>query len=454
MTQVNNDSSNWDLAFTNMNKWDGGSAGLNDATGRTSLGLGDSAVRDVGVAVGQVAAGNHHHDSDYLQMSPSNADAQQTISSPLKINQESVDSHIVGNVEDSTGDVMLKIIPHASTSAGTNLSKPYINFDLVNRLDDSDPDTQAGGGLKWTYDGTSGKTMRLTANLHPTLGTYFSFMGDSGTLMTVGDNSVVCSKILGVSNGLSINSNITGTHVINSINTMGSSSDVKICTELAIQEYISHRLGFNQEADNLPDISTQDSDIVTGGLKLMTSGAIYDYIAALPDPPQTTIKSATGSGLLVNGVENTSAGGPDVEISIDPTAGLTADNWISTTAGAIPTAAPNYQWSVGAASDSQYQIFKMNGSGGSITIDWDNADLAGEWRLLVIYGADTGDIDIIPPGGGVDLVSLFGSNVLTPNHDGRSWDNNRACDMVTIQKFNDNTGVISVVSPLNNLGAY
>ena len=50
--------SNWDVAFNERNQWDGGSAGLNAPSGRTSLGLGDSAVRNVGTASGTVAAGN------------------------------------------------------------------------------------------------------------------------------------------------------------------------------------------------------------------------------------------------------------------------------------------------------------------------------------------------------------------------------------------------------------
>ena len=50
--------SNWDVAFNERNQWDGGSAGLNAPSGRTSLGLGDSAVRNVGTTSGTVAAGN------------------------------------------------------------------------------------------------------------------------------------------------------------------------------------------------------------------------------------------------------------------------------------------------------------------------------------------------------------------------------------------------------------
>jgi hypothetical protein len=36
----------WDTAYTDRNKWDGGSTGLNAATGRTSLGLGTAATTD------------------------------------------------------------------------------------------------------------------------------------------------------------------------------------------------------------------------------------------------------------------------------------------------------------------------------------------------------------------------------------------------------------------------
>ena len=36
--------SNWDTAYTDRNKWDGGSTGLTASTGRTSLGLGTAAA--------------------------------------------------------------------------------------------------------------------------------------------------------------------------------------------------------------------------------------------------------------------------------------------------------------------------------------------------------------------------------------------------------------------------
>jgi hypothetical protein len=41
-------STNWNTAYTDRNKWDGGSSGLTAATGRSSLGLGTAAVENVG----------------------------------------------------------------------------------------------------------------------------------------------------------------------------------------------------------------------------------------------------------------------------------------------------------------------------------------------------------------------------------------------------------------------
>jgi pyridoxine 5'-phosphate synthase PdxJ len=49
---------NWDTAFTERLYWDGGSTGLNAATGRTSLGLAGAAVLNVGTTAGTVAAGD------------------------------------------------------------------------------------------------------------------------------------------------------------------------------------------------------------------------------------------------------------------------------------------------------------------------------------------------------------------------------------------------------------
>lgn len=56
---------NWDTAYTDRMKWDGGSTGLTAATGRTSLGLGDSATKNVGTTTGTVAAGDHTHSGVY-----------------------------------------------------------------------------------------------------------------------------------------------------------------------------------------------------------------------------------------------------------------------------------------------------------------------------------------------------------------------------------------------------
>jgi hypothetical protein len=49
---------NWDTAYTDRLKWDGGATGLVASTGRTSLGLGGAAVLNVGTTAGTVAAGD------------------------------------------------------------------------------------------------------------------------------------------------------------------------------------------------------------------------------------------------------------------------------------------------------------------------------------------------------------------------------------------------------------
>jgi hypothetical protein len=46
--------SEWDAAYSERNRWDGGSTGLNQATGRSSLGLGSAATRDAGSTPGNV----------------------------------------------------------------------------------------------------------------------------------------------------------------------------------------------------------------------------------------------------------------------------------------------------------------------------------------------------------------------------------------------------------------
>ena len=56
-TSITDNSANWNSAFTDRFKWDGGAAGLVAATGRTSLGLGTAATANTG----DFAAASHTH---------------------------------------------------------------------------------------------------------------------------------------------------------------------------------------------------------------------------------------------------------------------------------------------------------------------------------------------------------------------------------------------------------
>lgn len=56
-TSIVDNSTNWNTAFTDRMKWDGGSTGLNAATGRTSLGLGSAATANTG----DFATASHTH---------------------------------------------------------------------------------------------------------------------------------------------------------------------------------------------------------------------------------------------------------------------------------------------------------------------------------------------------------------------------------------------------------
>jgi hypothetical protein len=56
-TSITDNSSDWNTAFSDRFKWDGGSSGLNASTGRTSLGLGTAATANTG----DFAAASHTH---------------------------------------------------------------------------------------------------------------------------------------------------------------------------------------------------------------------------------------------------------------------------------------------------------------------------------------------------------------------------------------------------------
>lgn len=58
VTSITDNSTNWDTAYTDRNKWDGGATGLTAATGRTSLGLGALATVTPGTGVATALAIN------------------------------------------------------------------------------------------------------------------------------------------------------------------------------------------------------------------------------------------------------------------------------------------------------------------------------------------------------------------------------------------------------------
>jgi hypothetical protein len=57
ISYLTDNTANWDTAYTDRNKWDGGATGLVAATGRTSLGLGTAATANTG----DFAAASHTH---------------------------------------------------------------------------------------------------------------------------------------------------------------------------------------------------------------------------------------------------------------------------------------------------------------------------------------------------------------------------------------------------------
>ena len=65
---------NWDTAYSERLRWDGGSTGLDAGTARTSLGLGGAAVLNVGTTAGTVAAGDDARFHDAVTLGASVAD--------------------------------------------------------------------------------------------------------------------------------------------------------------------------------------------------------------------------------------------------------------------------------------------------------------------------------------------------------------------------------------------
>ena len=76
LSSITDNSSNWNTAYTDRYKWDGGDTGLNAGTGRTSLGLGSAALNNTGdfLLVGGTAVNSallESHNAAYFQVAGS-----------------------------------------------------------------------------------------------------------------------------------------------------------------------------------------------------------------------------------------------------------------------------------------------------------------------------------------------------------------------------------------------
>lgn len=173
VTASGGNSTNWNSAYSDRLKWDGGSSGLNATTGRTSLGLGSAAVEDSSA----FAAASHTH--SYLPLSGGTLTGSLTLR-----NNTTADGSIIRDLEwNSTSaqgtDDRLALI-RVYTSGGTTTDRGgemriytrqagssafnTMTFDRSGQLTVPSAIYAAGGHTVW-HAGNDGSGSGLDADL-------------------------------------------------------------------------------------------------------------------------------------------------------------------------------------------------------------------------------------------------------------------------------------------------
>ena len=467
---VNTGSSDWDDAYAQRRQWDGGSTNLVASTARTNLGLGGAAVLDVGTGSGDVAQGNHDHDSDYLQVDPSNSSALQDIDSPIRINQNGPNfTEIKGpDVYGNEDEVGIKIIPEDASGEDTiNYSHGVIWQDNTGRVHQDYRDgNQQGLELKTTFeDGGVGEYVAIKMGKGVENGgrNYINFRyheeADANPFhqwMEMEYDTTIGARITSTSDhhfsgGKSavFNGSISGSSVLwtGAIASDGT-DDNKIVQAGSIIETIEGYVGSSGFT-----LETAEASMATAiDNKVPTVGAVVDYVQAnSPATGVTSLSVGAGSGLSVD----TSTGAVTLDLDL---AGNTPGVYLNSEASDTTVASSNYTWSVGSNSDKQFQIISIaDGYNCSINIDFDTADNAGEWKLLVKYDGDEGMAHINPDSGQGSTtfcLSLWGANLLQQGSLDRNFDNNGGADLIILQKFDSAHYVVSIVSPLRFTSVY
>ena len=184
-------SPNWDTAYSERLRWDGGATGLDAATGRTSLGLGDSATRNVGTTAGTVAAGDDSRITGALSAAtaattyqPLDADLTSIAALTTTVFGRSfltLADAAAGRTSLGLGSLATQSGTFSGTSSGTNTGDVTLAASVADVLSLSGQELQAddpGADRLLFWDDSDGKLAHLTVGANLTIaGTTISVSG-------------------------------------------------------------------------------------------------------------------------------------------------------------------------------------------------------------------------------------------------------------------------------------
>ena len=280
--------SNWDNAYTDRLKWDGGATGLNQSTGRTSLGLGTVAT----TAASDYATSAQGTKADSAQQPPSEGAFANGDKTKLDAIEASAD------VTDTTN----------VTSAGALMDSEVTNLTQVKAFDSTDyvkttTDQTIAGNKTFSGDILIDSALpRLEMKLNGSTAGYVTISGGNNQIVTGSVSGDMAFRVVNKSYLFSVNNGSSSALTILSSGASTFSGKVKV-SDGGNTTVPSFRVG--SDTNGLSSPSTNQLNFITNSLTRLSISSGGTTAFARPNTTanvaMVTIRSTDSQGANVGG---------------------------------------------------------------------------------------------------------------------------------------------------------